>query len=94
MLVYGTLSGARIPVDPRPLIGGKRIEGFYLGTFMERRALPANIALFFEIAKLIQSGVLATEVGRAFPLDRVAEAAAASEAVGRGGKVTLEIGTR
>ena len=94
MLVYGTLSGEKIPVDPRPMIGGRRIEGFYLGLFMQARPLPKNIAMFFEISKLIQGGVLATEVGRSYPLERVAEAAAESEAAGRGGKVTLEIGGR
>ena len=91
LLVYGTLSQEPIRIDPRLMIAGKRVvEGFWLGHWMPRRSIPSALLLFREIAGLIRSGVLATEVGASFPLASIAEAAAQAEAVGRAGKVFLK----
>ena len=92
MLVYGTLSGDPLQLSQRALIGGKRVEGFYLGRFMLGLGIPRSIMLFREISKMIRNGVLATELGESFPLDRVAEAARASEVVGKKGKILIKIG--
>jgi NADPH:quinone reductase-like Zn-dependent oxidoreductase len=92
MLVYGTLSGEPIRIDPRLMIAGKRVvEGFWLGHWMRQRSIPAALLLFREIAAQIRSGVLATEVGARFPLDAVADAVRQAEAVGKRGKVLLTV---
>lgn len=91
LLVYGTLSGEKLQLDQRAVIAGKRIEGFYLGKFMLGLGIPRSILLFRSLAKLIRSGVLETELGEAFPLDRVADAVRAAEVVGKKGKVLIKI---
>jgi NADPH:quinone reductase-like Zn-dependent oxidoreductase len=92
MLVYGTLSGQPLVVPPRPLIAGKRLEGFYLGHYMQARPLWKNLLLFREIAGLIRSGVLATPPGQRFSLDEIKAAVTAAEEPGKQGKVLLSIG--
>ena len=78
MLVYGTLSGEPIRIDPRLMIAGKRVvEGFWLGHWMRAsEASQAVLLLFREIAAMIREGVLDTEIGRDFPLEAIAEAVA------------------
>jgi NADPH:quinone reductase-like Zn-dependent oxidoreductase len=90
MVVYGTLSGEPIRIEPRQLISGRKVlEGFWLGHWMRDRSIPAALLLFREIAGLIRSGVLASEVGASFALDDIAQAVRQAEAVARGGKVLL-----
>ncbi len=92
MLVYGTLEEAPIRVDPRKMIAGKRVlEGFYLGHWAAERSKVKMLMTFREIADLIRKGVLATELGREFPLDRIGDAVREAQAVGRRGKVLLRI---
>jgi NADPH:quinone reductase-like Zn-dependent oxidoreductase len=92
MLVYGVLSDEPIMIDPRRMIAGKRVlEGFWLGHWMRSRSIPASLLLFREIARQMSAGVLTTEVGGKFPLEKVVEAAVAAEKVGRTGKVLLTI---
>ena len=50
--------------------------------------------LFSKLGKLIQSGVLATEVGATFPLNDVRAAVRQAALPGRQGKVLLRIGSR
>ncbi|MDE2508898.1 MAG: zinc-dependent alcohol dehydrogenase family protein [Planctomycetota bacterium] len=93
LVVYGTLSGEPIRIDPRRMIAGKRVvEGFWLGHWAKTRSIPQMLLLFREITQLIRAGVLATEPGEVFPLDRIQDAARAAEVVGRRGKVLLNIG--
>ena len=93
LVVYGTLSGEPIRIDSRRMIAGKRVvEGFWLGHWAKTRSIPQMLLLFREITQLIRAGVLATEPGEAFPLDRIQDAARAAEVVGRRGKVLLNIG--
>jgi NADPH2:quinone reductase len=93
MLVYGTLEEAPIRVDPRKMIAGRRVvEGFYLGHWAAERSKLKMLLLFREIADLIRKGVLATELGREFPLGAIGEAVREAQAVGRRGKVLLRIG--
>jgi NADPH:quinone reductase len=94
MLVYGTLSGEPIRIDPRLMIAGKRtVQGFWLGHWMLERSIPSSLLLFREIAAQIRTGVLSTEVGGRFPLDAIHEAAREAEAVGKPGKILLTLGT-
>lgn len=95
MLVYGTLSQEPLRIDPRLMIAGKRVvEGFWLGHWMRERSIPSALRLFREIASLIRAGVLATETGRAFPLEAVHDAVREAETVGRHGKVLLRMTPR
>ena len=95
MLVYGTLSGEPLRIDPRLMIAGKRVvEGFWLGHWMRDRSIPAALLLFREIAAQIRSGVLATEVGARFPLDSIGDAVRDAGAVGKRGKVLLTVSPR
>lgn len=92
MLVYGTLSGEPLQIPPRLMISGKRVlEGFWLGHWMRDRSIPQALSLFGEIGRLIRSGVLATQVGPAFPLEQITEAVTEAERPGRPGKVLLKL---
>jgi NADPH:quinone reductase-like Zn-dependent oxidoreductase len=92
LLVYGTLSGEPLSIDPRLMIAGMRVvEGFWLGHWMRQRNIPAALKLFHEIAVLIRAGVLATEIGETFGLEQSVAAVRAAEAVGRRGKVHFKI---
>ena len=94
MLVYGTLSGEPMRIDPRRMIAGKRVvEGFWLGHWARERNIPQMLLLFREIAAMIRAGVLDTEVGATFPLEAVGDAVRAAEVVGRRGKVLLKPAT-
>jgi NADPH:quinone reductase-like Zn-dependent oxidoreductase len=93
LLVYGTLSQEPLRIDPRLMIAGKRVvEGFWLGHWITQRNIPAALLLFREIARLVRSGILATEVGESFALEDVSAAVRAAEVVGRRGKVLLRVG--
>jgi NADPH:quinone reductase len=95
MLVYGTLSQEPLRIDPRLMISGRRVlEGFWLGYWMAERSIPGALLVFREIAKLIRSGILATEIGAKFSLESVGEAVRQAEQVGRKGKILLQIGSR
>jgi NADPH:quinone reductase-like Zn-dependent oxidoreductase len=95
LLVYGALAAQPLPIDPRSLIVGQRqVEGFWLKEWIEEQGLWTKFWLMRRLIRLMRAGVLVTNVGEQFPLERVQEAARAAEAVGRGGKVLLRIGTR
>ncbi|HET6575046.1 MAG TPA: zinc-dependent alcohol dehydrogenase family protein [Fimbriiglobus sp.] len=92
LVVYGTLSGEPIALDPRTVIGGSlRIEGFWLGHWAKSRSLPKKLRLIRQIRGLIRSGVLASDVAATYPLDRVTEAVRKADAPAKGGKVLLTI---
>jgi len=92
LLLYGTLSGEPIEVDPRLVIAGRRVvEGFWLGHWMRERSIPATLLLFREIAALIRQGVLRSEIGETYPLDDVKSAVQRAGTIGRRGKVLLRL---
>ncbi len=94
LVVYGTLSGEPIQLDPRQLISGRKVvEGFWLGHWMRERSIPSNLLLFREISSLIRAGVLVSEIGSAFDLEAIREATRRAETTARGGKVLLKIGS-
>jgi NADPH:quinone reductase-like Zn-dependent oxidoreductase len=93
LLVYGTLSGEPMSFAPRELMThSARVEGFWLAPWMERLGLVGRLQLIRRVGKLIQSGVLNSEVGGVFPLDEIQSAVRQSEQPGHGGKVLLQIG--
>ncbi len=95
MLVYGTLSGEPLRFDSRTLmVGGKRVEGFWMSEWIQNQTLFTKISLFRKLGKLIQSGVLATEIGATFPLNDVRAAVRQAAQAGRQGKVLQRIGSR
>jgi NADPH2:quinone reductase len=93
LLVYGTLSGRPIPVDPRLLIAGqKRIEGFWLSEWVRAQGVWSMLKLFREICALIRAGVLITPVAASYNLDEIQTAVVEAEKPGRTGKILLKIG--
>ena len=92
LVIYGTLSGEPIQIDPRHLISGRKVvEGFWLGHWMRDRSIPSALLLFREIASLIRQGVLSSHIGQSFDLDRIREAARQADTIARGGKVLLRL---
>ena len=76
LILYGTLSGEPMAVDPRLVISGPRsVEGFWLGHWMRQRSIPSLLLLFREIASLNRQGILHSEIGRIFPLRDIQAAA-------------------
>ena len=95
MLVYGTLSEQPLSLDPRTLmVGQKRVEGFWMSEWVKKQSVFTMMSLFGKLGKLIQEGVLATEVGATFPLNDVRAAVRQAAEPGRQGKVLLRIGSR
>jgi NADPH:quinone reductase-like Zn-dependent oxidoreductase len=95
LLLYGTLSGEPLSFDPRVLmVGGKRIEGFWLSEWVPQQGFLTMLSLFSQITALMREGTLATEKGTVYSLDQVAEAVREAEKPARGGKVLLRISQR
>jgi NADPH:quinone reductase-like Zn-dependent oxidoreductase len=94
MLIYGTLSGEPLSVDPRVLIAGdKQIAGFWLSNWVRRQSPWTMLKLFRQIKKLMTVGVLTTEVGASYPLDEILSAVKHADTPGRSGKVLLRMGS-
>jgi NADPH:quinone reductase-like Zn-dependent oxidoreductase len=93
LVLYGTLSGQPIQVDPRLAISGPRsVEGFWLGHWMRARSKAASFLLFREIAALIRQGILRSEIGQVYPLAQIKEAVGEAGVIGRQGKTLLRLG--
>lgn len=94
MLVYGTLSPEPLSFSPRDLMTpGASIEGFWLARWLPQLSLLKKLKLIREVSKLIQQGMLTSDIGEVFPLDQIANAVHAAETPGRAGKVLLRIGS-
>lgn len=92
LVLYGTLSGEPIVVDPRLVISGPRtVEGFWLGHWMRQRSIPGALLLFREIAALIRQGILASQIGQTYLLGEVQSAVREAATAGRQGKVLLKL---
>jgi NADPH:quinone reductase len=93
VLVYGTLSGEPIPLDPRLLMKGqKAIEGFWLSEWVPRQSTWRMLSLFRQISALMRAGVLTTQVTATFSLEDIAQAISRVEQPGREGKILLKLG--
>ena len=92
LLVYGTLSGENIPLDPRVLIGGQRvIEGFWLSDWVKQQGVLRMLGLFRQIIAMMRAGVLTTPVAATYTLDELPQAAEHVERQARGGKILLRL---
>ncbi len=93
MLVYGTLSPEPLSFSPRDLMTpGATIAGFWLARWLPQQSLLTKLKVIRTVSGLIEEGVLASQIGEVFPLDRIADAVRAAEAPGRTGKVLLRLG--
>ncbi len=94
MLVYGTLSPEPLCFSPRDLMTpGASIAGFWLARWLPQLSLLAKLKLIRTVSRLIQEGVLTSQIGEVFPMDRVGDAVRAAETPGRSGKVLLRMAT-
>jgi NADPH:quinone reductase-like Zn-dependent oxidoreductase len=92
LLVYGTLSGEPIPLDPRDLIGGQRaIEGFWLSEWVQKQGILRMLGLFRQIIAQMRAGVLTSPVAAAYEFDQIQQAFEHVERSARGGKILLKI---
>jgi NADPH:quinone reductase-like Zn-dependent oxidoreductase len=92
LLVYGTLSGEPVPLDPRSLMTGQKvIEGFWLSEWVKRQGVLRMLSLFRQITALLRAGVLTSPVAATFSMDQVAQAVARAEEPGRAGKILLRL---
>jgi len=92
MLVYGILSGDPVPLDNADLVmGQKAIQGFLLSEWAQQQSVLTMLLLFRRISRLMRAGILTTEVGAAYPLERIREAVRQAEAPGRQGKILLRL---
>jgi|ERR1043165_1440749 NADPH:quinone reductase-like Zn-dependent oxidoreductase len=90
LLVYGTLSGEPIPLDPRTLmVGQKAIEGFWLSEWVKQQNALGMLKLFRQITTLMRSGVLTSPIEAAFTLDQLPQAIERAQESGRSGKILL-----
>jgi NADPH2:quinone reductase len=93
MLVYSTLSGEPLTLDPRVLMTvPRRIEGFWLSEWVRDQGPLRMLGLFRRIASLMREGVLTTDVGTTYPLDDVRAAVHETAQPGRKGKILLIMG--
>jgi NADPH2:quinone reductase len=93
LIVYGTLAGEPLNVDPRTLmVGQKRIEGFWLSEWVRAQKPWTMLWLFRQIGKLMREGVLVSDVGKSFALTDIHAAVRQASQPGRQGKVLLRMG--
>jgi NADPH:quinone reductase-like Zn-dependent oxidoreductase len=90
LLVYGTLSNEPLIISPRDLMAnGSHVEGFWLGPWMRRQSLLGKLRLIRALSRLLRDGVLTSEVGQEFSLDRITAAVQAAESARHHGKTLL-----
>jgi NADPH:quinone reductase-like Zn-dependent oxidoreductase len=66
-----------------------RVEGFLLPQWIARQGLARRIRAMRLVGRLIASGVLASDVGRVFPIEDFRAALEEATRPGRGGKALL-----
>jgi NADPH:quinone reductase-like Zn-dependent oxidoreductase len=95
LLLFGTLAGEPIQIDPRVLlVGQKRVEGFWLSEWARDQSIVTMLGLFRRIGGLMEGGTLTTEIGATFSLDEIQAAVRAAAQPARHGKVLLRIGAK
>lgn len=93
LVLYGTLADQPLQLPIRDLmmpVAG--ISGFLLPNWMIQQSPLKLLRVLMQVKKLMIRGVFDAPIDQRFPLDRVAEAVAASLQTGRTGKILLEIG--
>jgi NADPH2:quinone reductase len=92
LVVYGSLAGEPLGVDPRTLmVGQKKIEGFWLSEWVRAQKPWTMLLLFRRIGKMMRAGVLVSEVGKSFALTDIQTAVRQASLPGRQGKVLLRM---
>lgn len=92
MLLFGSLSGADMPLSSRMLLTKHAsIQGFWLSHFVNSKSLIFKLKLIKRITRLILDGTLQTEVRKTFPLNQIQSAVTAAEQSGRSGRILLSI---
>jgi NADPH:quinone reductase len=92
LLVYGTLSGEAIPLDPRSLITGqKSVAGFWLSDWVKTQGVLRMLQLFRQVQLLMRQKVLTTEIASSFAIEDFQRALTQAQAQGRTGKVLLRM---
>jgi NADPH:quinone reductase len=92
LLVYGTLSGEPIPLDPRSLITGqKSVAGFWLSDWVKNQGVLRMLKLFRQVQSLMRQKVLTTEIAGTFAIEDFQRALTQAQAQGRTGKVLLKL---
>ena len=92
LLVYGTLSGDPIALDPRVLMTGRKsIEGFWLSDWIGTQRPLAMLGLFREITRLLRAGVLTSAIDATYAIDAFGSAIEHANRPGRTGKVLLRM---
>jgi NADPH2:quinone reductase len=95
LLLYGTLSDEPMVVHPRVLMTGqKRIEGFWMSEWSQAQSIVTMLRLFRQIGRLMNAGILVSEIGNAYPLEEIQSAVKQAAMSGRHGKVMLRIAAR
>jgi NADPH:quinone reductase-like Zn-dependent oxidoreductase len=90
LLVYGTLSGDAIPLDPRSLIAGqKSIAGFWLSEWVRAQNVLRMLKLFRQVQSLMRQKILISEVTGKFSLEDFQRGLTLAQQSGRTGKVLL-----
>jgi NADPH2:quinone reductase len=92
LIVYGTLAGEPLTVDPRTLmVGQKCVEGFWLSEWVRVQKPWTMLWLFRQIGKLMRDGVLVSDIGKSFALTDIHAAVRQAQQPGRQGKVLLHM---
>lgn len=92
LLLYGTLSGEPIPLEPRSLMSAQRvIEGFWLSEWVKNQGVLRMLGLFRQIITLMRAGILTTPVAATYSLDQLPQAIEHVEKAARGGKILLKL---
>ena len=96
MVIYGALAmDQSIQVSARRMItGSKTIQGFWLSDWARSKSPLKMLMLLRKVGRLINDGLLMTDIAETFPLAKVADAVAAAETPGRMGKILLRLGNR
>lgn len=92
VLVYGAMSGLTFQGSIVDLtFRDVALRGFWITPFISSKGVAYCHALAAELWPLLSAGVVTPYAGAVFPLERAADAVAASTAAARGGKVLLQM---
>lgn len=90
LVVFGTATGAPMPLSSGPLIMKQiTLRGFWGSRVSAEMAPEARRRLITELVTLAVQGALKLDTGGIYGLDQVTEAVTAARTPGRGGKILL-----